>query len=510
MKCQSHARVLICAVMLWMINAATAQPPAPAIQRPADHDPSTLLIIVAPGVMMAPFELRDGQAARPGAEQAAAAALIEAGVIECGLLFEPPLGDPQLAAHLRMDRMYLVRLRKGADVKSAATQLAGRKELYERVSLNPVVRGDATLANDPYFQQGVQWPLWNVGLTGQIAGPDISATMAWDIERGSSAVRIAILDSGINGPHPDLAGKVVAGRNFMDPLHPTNAWADDNSHGSHCAGIAAANSNNALGIAGVCWGCSLMAVKILDSELWGNTGRSAAAIRWAADNGASVISMSYSGETLTAEEQAAVEYAYGRGVVLVTSSGNDNSSVPRYPGAFSQCIRVGSTNRGDDRSPFSNFGSTLDVVAPGSDVASTVLGSGFDLKSGTSMAAPHVSGLAGLIRSISPYSPGDVRAMIEDGCDDLGSSGWDQYFGYGRINAYRSLQLASRGVWVDFSYVGTERGVYQQPYNTLSEGLGATPTGGELNIKPGTQAAGVLFDRAMYIRAPRGGVTIGQ
>ncbi|MBL9001460.1 MAG: peptidase S8 [Phycisphaerae bacterium] len=497
------------AACLLLVNAsASAQPArheALAAHAPA-HDPTSLLITARKGMHIRPFDTRPGAARDVAGETPAAATLRGAGVVAVFPTFNPPPTDALLATKLGLDRMYVAILADGVHPPAAAAALAG---FFERVELNPVMRAGDTTPDDPAFADR-QWPLRNTGAnSGGVAGADIAATRAWDIETGSASVLIAIIDSGINGSHPDLAGKVVGGRNFLIPETPTNDWADDNSHGSHCAGIAAANSNNAVGIAGVCWGCRLLAVKVLDRDGSGTTAMTSPGIVWAADAGARVISMSLGGGG-SEQLEAALEYAYLRGCFLVAASGNDGSSAPQYPAAYARCVSVGNTTASDTLNQSSNYGTTLDVTAPGTSVYSTVLGSGYGTKTGTSMAAPHVAGLAGLVRSVGVTNPADIRLFIVDGCDDLGSIGWDQYYGHGRIDAHRTLLLASAGTWVDFTYTGVESGTYARPYNTLPEALNAAPVGGTVKIKSGSSPAGILINRDLSIVAPLGDVLIGR
>ena len=281
-----------------------------------------------------------------------------------------------------------------------------------------------SIPNDPYY---TSWPQW--GLT------KIHAPEAWDITRGSANIHIAILDSGIDQDHEDLAGKIVAGANFSG----SPALDDVFNHGTHVAGIAAAITNNTIGVAGVGYSSSLMNVKVLNDYGGGNFSQIVQAIIWAADNGAEVINMSFN----TSGWQSiydAVDYAWQQGAVLVASAGNAGSSIPTSPASIANCIAVAATDWDDRLAGWSNYGDWVDVAAPGTGIVSTVP-FGYNGNSGTSMAAPHVAGLAALLFTVVTDANGnghlndEVRYAIETTCDDIGVGG----IGYGRINAYQAV-----------------------------------------------------------------------
>jgi thermitase len=265
----------------------------------------------------------------------------------------------------------------------------------------------------------------------------VQAQAAWAVTPGKKETVLAIIDTGIDYDHPDLSGRVIKGRDFAnnddDPM-------DGHAHGTHCAGIAAATANNGIGIAGVAPGVTLMAVKVLSDRGSGSTDDVCAGIVWAADNGAHVISLSLGGSGGKQAKQAAVDYARSKGAVVVAAMGNDGGSVMVYPGGSKGVIAVGSTNADDTRSKFSNFGSWITVGAPGHQILSTVPGGGYKAYSGTSMATPHVAGLAALIHSANPGITADAIAeRIQKTADDIGETGFDREFGHGRINAAAAL-----------------------------------------------------------------------
>ncbi|MFQ6058698.1 MAG: S8 family serine peptidase, partial [Anaerolineae bacterium] len=281
--------------------------------------------------------------------------------------------------------------------------------------------------NDPYLNQ--QWALTK-----------IQAIQAWDLTTGSSSVVIAILDTGVDLNHEDLQGKLLQGYDFANR---DNDPSDDHGHGTHVAGIAAAATNNGRGVAGVSYNCRIMPVKVLSNSGSGSHSWIAQGITYATDQGARVINMSLGGYISSYTLEAAVEYAWNHGVLLVAAAGNDSTAYPSYPAAYEQVMGVSATDRYDQRASFSNYGSYISVAAPGVSILSTVRGGSYQFWSGTSMASPHVAGLAGLVFAQDPSrTNATVQQIIEGTADDLGSSGWDHIYGYGRINAYRALSGA--------------------------------------------------------------------
>ncbi len=308
--------------------------------------------------------------------------------------------------------------------------------------------------NDPYSTDPPQWGIHK-----------IQAPQAWDTETGEESVVIAILDTGVDYDHEDLAGNMWddgGGRCGYDAVNNDFDPDDDHSesHGTHCAGIAAAVTHNATGIAGVSWKSEIMAVKVLDENGSGTLAWELDGIDYAVDNGADIISMSFGTVTYpppsSEQEQNAINVAYNKGCLIVAASGNDNQPYVAYPAAYENVVAVGASDEGDERCDSvdwgagygSNYGEELDVMAPGNNILSTVImgtGIGFgdnnyDYMNGTSMSTPFVSGLGALIIShLGGLAPSDVRRIIEKTADDIGSSGWDQETGWGRINAYSAL-----------------------------------------------------------------------
>ena len=318
---------------------------------------------------------------------------------------------------------------------------------------DPITR-IAVRPNDKYF--GDQYALSN---SGQVlddlpespqgkAGADINATGGWDQTKGDSGVIIAVLDTGVELTHPDIKNKIVSpGKDFVNG---DNDASDDHWHGTHVAGIAAAETNNELGIAGVAWDCAVLPGKIIDASGEGDYGALILAIYWAVDQGAKVINLSLGGEERDDDLLAALKDAYERNVIIVAAAGNEGGPV-LYPAAYDRyCLAVAATDYNDNRADFSNMGPEIDVAAPGIDVLSlyptwdTPAGfAPYAYANGTSMATPHVAGLAALLKSLKPWlTAGEVMNIIRYSADDVNADGFpgrDDQIGFGRINAERAL-----------------------------------------------------------------------
>ncbi|KEK23456.1 S8 family peptidase [Bacillus gaemokensis] len=279
--------------------------------------------------------------------------------------------------------------------------------------------------NDPYFnsQYGLQ---------------KIQAPQAWDSQRSDPGVKVAIIDTGVQGSHPDLASKVIYGHDYVD----NDSQSDDgNGHGTHCAGIAGALTNNNVGIAGVAPQSSIYAVRVLDNQGSGTLDAVAQGIREAADSGAKVISLSLGASSGGTALQQAVQYAWNKGAVIVAAAGNAGNTKPNYPAYYNEVISVASTDRSDRKSSFSNYGNWVDVAAPGSSIYSTYKGSAYQTLSGTSMATPHVAGVAALLAN-QGYNNTEIRQIIETTSDKV--SGTGTYWKSGRVNANKAVQYGKQ------------------------------------------------------------------
>jgi len=294
----------------------------------------------------------------------------------------------------------------------------------------------------------------------------INAPTAWDISTGSPEVIVAIVDSGISLSHPEFAGRLVAG---WDYVNGDSDPSDDNGHGTHVAGIVAA-AMNGEGVVGIAPNVRLMPVKILNASKTATWANTALGIRYAADHGAKVINLSMGGTSYSAALQDAIRYAAGKGVVIVAAAGNQGSSGPFYPAYFEETIAVGATDEHDEYWTISNYGNWVDVTAPGASIYSTWWTADnpntYGFMSGTSMAAPHVSGLAALLLSYRPQlSAADVRAIIQQTAVDKGAAGFDIYYGWGRIDAGAAMTLAT--TWIPYT---------PTPTATATATPSATPT----------------------------------
>lgn len=328
----------------------------------------------------------------------------------------------------------------------------------------------------------------------------IQADLAWDAEVGRHEVVVAVIDTGIDVSHPDLRANVWVnpdeipangvdddGNGYADDLYGydfANADPepfDDHDHGTHVAGTIGAVGNNGIGVVGVAWKVKLMAVKFLRADGSGTESDAVAAIQYAALNGAHVLSNSWGGPSYSQAIQDAVTAANTAGALVVAAAGNDNTDAPFYPAAMSGVVSVAATDTADQKASFSNFGPQIDLAAPGVDILSTVRSSGYARFNGTSMACPHVSGLAALLKSRRfELTNADLEAALRSSADDLGEPGRDDVFGDGRINAYRAISttpagaprpiseiahpLPREGVSASFEVAGTAAGDAFQSY----------------------------------------------
>ena len=290
--------------------------------------------------------------------------------------------------------------------------------------------------NDSYY--GSQWGL------NKVRAPE-----AWALSKGQG-VLIAVLDTGTDYIHPDLSGKVRTDIDWDFVNNDDNA-RDDHGHGTHVSGIAAAATNNSIGVAGMGWDASILPLKVMDSQGRGSTAELIPAIYYAADHGARVINMSLAGTTrdnlCPSDVQAAVDYAYRRGVLLVAAAGNwPYIAQSPFPANCAHVLGVAATTSSDSRAWFSNYGDHVSVAAPGEDIYSTLRYGGYGDMDGTSMATPFVAGLAALVYARFPtYTPDQAASAILDNAQDLGSTGWDADYGCGRIDAFRALWDGARG-----------------------------------------------------------------
>ncbi|MGV3616565.1 MAG: S8 family peptidase [Fimbriimonas sp.] len=321
-----------------------------------------------------------------------------------------------------------IQLRAGMSVEQAVRYYRGLKGV-EYAEPNYIKKGYFA-PNDPRY--GNQWAL-----------PKVGAATAWDLTLGSSGVKIAVVDSGVDYNHEDLRGKVILGRDYInDDADPM----DDHSHGTHVAGIAAGNTNNGIGIAGLGFNCQIIAVKVLDENNSGFSDGVAAGIQNAADLGAHIINLSLGSAFDSQIEHDAVLYARNKGALIVAAAGNDGTPNRGYPGAYEECLCVAATNSNDQRADFSTYGNDwVDVAAPGEGILSTVPHNGYVEYDGTSMASPLVAGLAGLMKAYSPSSTAaEIRAAIENNTVNVGD-----FIAKGRVNAPAAINALIRPIEMD-------------------------------------------------------------
>ncbi len=298
--------------------------------------------------------------------------------------------------------------------------LADRWEEEPQVVTAAVVQPVRALAADPRLTD--QW-----GMTA------LSATTAWAAGSASSQL-VAVLDTGVDGAHPDLAGVVVPGK---DLVASGDARTDPNGHGTHVAGIIAALGGNGIGGAGLAQGAHVLPVRVLDASGLGNDGVVAQGVLWAVEQGATVLNLSLAGDSPSALLTAAIQHALDKGVVVVAGSGNsgEKGDPVLYPAATPGVIAVGAVNRDSARPAWSSTGSHLALVAPGASIVSTVPGGGYEAWSGTSMASPFVAAAAALLKQAEPrLTPAQVRARLMSSARDLGPTGQDAQYGAGLVD----------------------------------------------------------------------------
>ena len=260
----------------------------------------------------------------------------------------------------------------------------------------------------------------------------VRADYAWNITTGSPGIIIAVVDTGLDRSHPEFAGRLAQGYDFVQG---DTIPQDEHGHGTHVAGIAAATGDNARGVAGMDWQAKIMAVRVLDKNGSGTLANTASGIIWAADHGADVINLSLSGPSFPSPTilEDATFYAYKKGVVVAAAAGNYGSTPVTYPARYPWVIAVGMTDASNTRRSESNYGSDLDLMAPGYSILSTMPG-GYGYKSGTSMSTPFVSGAAALLLTDAKFNtPDRIYEALTQTALDLGAAGRDDYYGYGLL-----------------------------------------------------------------------------
>jgi subtilisin family serine protease len=361
----------------------------------------------------------------------------------------------------------------GADDVRHALKLLADDPAVRYAQPNYRVYADALAPSDPSW--GQLWGLENSGQTvngaGGRADADIDLLSAWDVSTGSPAVTVAVIDTGVDFSHPDLgaglqwtnpdevAGNGVDddGNGYVDDVH---GWdfvnqdadaRDDNQHGTHVTGTIAARAGNGVGVAGIAPGVTVMALKFLDASGSGSDADATSAILYAADEGAQVMSNSWGGADYDQALADAIAYADSKGALFVAAAGNDaadNDSSPHYPSSYGapNIVSVAATDQNDDKAYFSNFGKqSVDLGAPGVNILSTVPGGGYEYFDGTSMATPHVSGTAALVKSAFPDATAvGIKALLLGTADPITASLVEFSRTKARLDAGRALACSGQ------------------------------------------------------------------
>ena len=325
------------------------------------------------------------------------------------------------------------------NIAAALMHQPGIRWVERNYPVSPMIAPHDTIPNDPL------WP--------QQYGPrHIQAPAAWDITIGQSNVIIAVVDSGIDSTHPDLQNQLVPG---YDVVERDNQPQDRCGHGTHVAGIIAAEANNNIGVAGMAWQAKIMPVKVLDAHCGGTIADVAEGIIWATQHGARIINLSLGGSRASTLLEDATYYAYQHGVALFAAAGNDGGTHIIYPAAYPWVMAVGATDEADQRASFSDTGPELDIMAPGVDILSTtpredfyyhdLIGTSqeYGTLSGTSMATAFASGAAALLASTTAYnSPDAIYQGLTQTAKDLEAPGHDSQTGWGLIRVFNALQFS--------------------------------------------------------------------
>jgi len=363
-----------------------------------------------------------------------------------------------------LSNIYKLTVPKDSDIRSIVDEYNNDPNV-EYAEPNLICHLD-NIPNDPLFNQ--QWGLHNTGQSSGKVDADIDAPEAWDIATEGSDVTIAVIDSGVDYNHPDLIDNMWINSDeiadngidddnngYIDDVHGwdfirnTNDPKDEFGHGTHCAGIIGATGNNSIGVSGVCWNSSIMPVKVFTENGGTTTGVIARGINYATNNGAKIFSMSwgFSGDSELITD--VLENAYSKGIVLVSSAGNSNSQRPHSPAKYDHVIGVAAIDRNNEKASFSNYGNWIDVAAPGVDIFSTMptypvllndYGHTPDYSnmSGTSMSAPFIAGVIGLVLSNNPdLKQEEIKTLIQSAASDVSSNG---YIGVGNTNLLYCLQ----------------------------------------------------------------------
>jgi subtilisin family serine protease len=327
-------------------------------------------------------------------------------------------------------QLNIKKLKIPANLREGARQRLAKNPHFGFVEPNYIAEPTRT-PNDPSYPS--QWH-----------HPKMASPLGWDVVTGSASVDIAIADSGVDPTHPDLASKLLPGYNFYD--NNTNT-SDVYGHGTKVAGAAAAIADNGAGVAGVAWNNPIVPLRVTDTSGYGYYSMMANAIIYAADRGIRIVNLSFGGTSSSLTLQNAIDYAWNKGTMVFASAGNSNVSTLTYPAACNHAIAVAATDSADNKSSFSNYGTWITLAAPGSSIYTTAKGGGYASVSGTSFSSPITAGVAALILSVNPLlTAQQVVDILKGSADDLGTVGFDQYFGHGRVNVSKAIAAAQEAL----------------------------------------------------------------
>lgn len=385
--------------------------------------------------------------------------------------------------------------------------------------LEKIVSNEVVQYVEPNWKFSIDATPNDPGWINQWGPTKIQANIAWNLQKGNSSILVAVVDTGIYYTHPDLTANYAPlgydwVNNDADPM-------DDHGHGTHCAGIIAATLNNSKGIAGIAQ-VRVMAEKGLDQRGQGYDDDLANAIIHAAEHGAKIISCSWGSDSESQTIHDAIKYATNLGALVIAAAGNSGTNIRHYPASYEEVIAVTATDEGDDPADFTTYGDWIDIAAPGTSIYSTYLWNTYFSLSGTSMACPHVAGVAALVWSQYPAMTNEqVRSQLLYTADDKGATGFDIYYGWGRVNARKAVTqtialigskvLKAPANAVYFLYRNPNEGIdAATAYDTIANGIiyglttnlqkqSFTTTNqlllgtGELNTSTITNAAVVIF-----------------
>lgn len=325
---------------------------------------------------------------------------------------------------------YIYKIPKPGKVSWEAELLQPSQEAEEA---KPTLKGP----NDPYYSK--QWNLHNINIEG-----------AWTQTKGKD-ITVAVIDTGITRVRDLVETEFVPGYDFVNDTVKAD---DDNGHGTHVAGTIAQSTNNSYGVAGIAYEAKLMPLKVLSDYGGGTVADIAEAIKFAADNGADVINMSLGGGGESHLMKDAIDYAHRKGVVIIAAAGNENQNSASYPARYPHVIGVSALGSDGEKAPYSNFGAGVDISAPGGSDAGKILQETIDPENkgvnvfmgfqGTSMAAPHVAGVAALVKASGVKEPDEILEVLKQSARTVQDDGLN-YYGAGLLNADAAVQRATQG-----------------------------------------------------------------